>query len=71
MDTTALDSILLLQVAVARLGETELMGWWDTDIAYKLGGAYFLQRLVGPRLAPLAAGEGVYAKLTSHFIHRF
>jgi hypothetical protein len=59
MDHTILDAILLLQLTVARLGEKELMNWWNTDIVYKLGGADFLQRLVGPRMAPLSAGEAV------------
>jgi hypothetical protein len=34
-------------------------GLVDTDIAYKLGGADFLNRLVGATFAPLAAGEAV------------
>ena len=59
MEMTALDSLLLLQLTVARLGEKELLGWWNTDIVYKLGGADFLNRLVGSTFAPLAAGEAV------------
>ncbi len=47
MDLAALDSILLIQLTVARLGEKELLSWWNTDICYKLGGADFLKRLVG------------------------
>lgn len=41
------------------MGEKELMNWWNTDAAYKLGGAPFLQRLLGKTIAPLAAGEAV------------
>lgn len=54
-----LDSILAIQLTIARLGEKELMNWWNTDIAYTLGGADFLIRLCGPRMAPLAAGEAI------------
>jgi len=54
-----LDEILLLQLNVARLGEKELMNWWNTDIAYQHGGSDFLTRLVGAAFAPLAAGEGI------------
>ena len=53
------DEVLLILLTVARLGEKELMHWWNTDIAYKLGGADFLIRLVGPKTASLAAGEGI------------
>ena len=59
MQTAEIDTILLLQLTVARLGEKELLAWWNTDICYKLGGADFLNRLVGPVLAPLAAGEAI------------
>ena len=59
MEMTVLEPLMLLQLTVARLGEKELLGWWNTDIAYKLGGADFLNRLVGTKLAPLSAGEGV------------
>ena len=52
-----LDKILYIQLTIARLGEKELMSWWNTDVVYKLGGADFLQRLVGEIIAPLAAGE--------------
>jgi len=54
-----LDRILFLQLVAARLGEKELLSWWNTDIAYKFGGADFLGRLVGKEIAPLAAGEGI------------
>lgn len=54
-----IDSVLSCLLTVARLGEKELMNWWNTDIAYKLGGADYLQRLLGPEIAPLAAAEGL------------
>jgi len=54
-----LDQILFLQLVVARLGEKELLSWWNTDIAFKFGGADFLARLVGKESAPLAAAEGI------------
>jgi len=54
-----LDKILHTQLIIARLGEKELMNWWNTDIAFNLGGADFLKRLVGNTLAPLAAAEGI------------
>jgi hypothetical protein len=34
-----LDQLLYCQLIIARLGEKELLAWWNTDIAYKLGGA--------------------------------
>jgi len=58
---TEIDEILHLQLIVARLGERELLSWWNTDIAYKLGGADFLGRLLGKEMAPLAAAEGILA----------
>jgi hypothetical protein len=58
---TEIDEILHLQLIVARLGERELLSWWNTDIAYKLGGADFLGRLLGKEMAPLAAAEGIRA----------
>lgn len=61
-----LDHILHLQLAVARLGERELEAWWNTDIAYKLGGAGFLERIAGPEMAPFAAGEGVLLTARLH-----
>lgn len=61
-----IDQLLLLQLAVARLGERELQGWWNTDIAYKLGGAGFLERIAGPEMAPFAAGEGVLLAARLH-----
>jgi len=54
-----LDKIIYIQLVIARLGEKELMNWWNTDIAYELGGAAFLQRLLGNTIAPLAAGEAI------------
>jgi len=53
------DKIIYTQLIIARMGEKELMNWWNTDIAYELGGADFLKRLLGDTLAPLAAGEGI------------
>ena len=53
------DKILYTQLIIARMGEKELMNWWNTDIAFNLGGADFLKRLLGDTLAPLSAGEGI------------
>ncbi len=57
MQPNDLDKIFYTQLVIARLGEKELMNWWNTDVAYKLGGAAFLRRLLGKTIAPLAAGE--------------
>lgn len=54
-----IDKILHTQLIIARMGEKELMNWWNTDIAYEMGGADFLKRLVGETLAPLSTGEGI------------
>ncbi|MBF0231921.1 MAG: BREX-6 system BrxE protein [Desulfamplus sp.] len=54
-----IDKILYTQLIIARMGEKELMNWWNTDIAYEMGGADFLKRLIGDTLAPLAAGEAI------------
>jgi hypothetical protein len=59
MKKSDIDKILYTQLIIARMGEKELMNWWNTDIAYNLGGADFLKRLLGDTLAPLAAGEGI------------
>lgn len=59
MQSEDLDTILYTQLVIARLGEKELMSWWNTDVSYKLGGAAFLQRLLGKTIAPLAAGEAI------------
>ncbi len=59
MQPNDLDKIFYTQLVIARLGEKELMNWWNTDVAYKLGGAAFLQRLLGKTIAPLAAGEAI------------
>ena len=59
MNTQEIDQILHYQLVIARLGEKELMNWWNTDIAYEVGGATFLQDLLGETMAPLAAGEGI------------
>lgn len=53
------DKILYTQLIIARMGEKELMNWWNTDIAYEGSGGDFLQRLLGDTLAPLAAAEGI------------
>ena len=54
-----IDKILHTQLIIARMGEKELMNWWNTDMAYEMGGADFLKRLLGDILAPLSAGEGI------------
>jgi hypothetical protein len=59
MRKSDMDKILHTQLIIARLGEKELMNWWNTDIAYEMGGADFLKRLLGETLAPLSAGEGI------------
>ena len=59
MNIHDIDTILHCQLTVARLGEKELMNWWNTDMAYEVGGATFLQDLLGETMAPLAAGEGI------------
>jgi hypothetical protein len=59
MNIQNIDTILHCQLTVARMGEKELMNWWNTDIAYEVGGATFLQDLLGETMAPLAAGEGI------------
>ncbi len=59
MNPSDTDKILHMQLAVARMGEKELMNWWNTDIAYEMGGADFLKRLLGDTLAPLASAEGL------------
>lgn len=50
------DEILRIQLILARLGERELLSWWNTDIAYKLGGSDFIQRLHG-RVVDREAGR--------------
>ena len=40
------DKIIHTQLIIARMGEKELMNWLNTDIAYELGGADFLKRLL-------------------------
>lgn len=59
MKLNALDQILYTQLVIARLGEKEVKNWWNTDIVFEMGGADFLKRLVGEKLAPLSAGEGI------------
>ncbi len=59
MNKSDIDKILYTQLIIARMGEKELMNWWNTDIAYEMGGADFLGRLLGATLAPLSAGEGI------------
>lgn len=55
----SIDDILVLQLAVARLGERELQNWWNVDIGYKLGGAAFLEKISGAQMAVFAIGEGL------------
>ena len=59
MRKSDIDKILYTQLIIARMGEKELMNWWNTDMAYEMGGADFLKRLLGDTLAPLSAGEGI------------
>ena len=59
MQQSDIDKILHIQLVIARIGEKELNNWWNTDIAFNLGGADFLKRLLGDTLAPLSAGEGI------------
>ena len=59
MQKSDIDKIIHTQLIIARMGEKELMNWWNVDIAFELGGADFLKRLLGDTMAPLAAGEGV------------
>ena len=59
MRKSDIDKVLYTQLIIARLGEKELMNWWNTDISFIEGGADFLQRLLGDTLAPLSAGEGI------------
>jgi len=59
MRKSDIDKILYLQLIISRMGEKELMNWWNTDIAFEMGGADFLKRLLGDTLAPIAAGEAI------------
>jgi hypothetical protein len=59
MRRSDIDKILLTQIIIARMGEKELMNWWNIDITYEMSGADFLKRLLGDTLAPLSAGEGI------------
>ena len=59
MQKSDIDKMIHTQLIIARMGEKELMNWWNVDIAFELGGADFLKRLLGDTMAPLAAGEGV------------
>ena len=59
MRNNDIDKILYTQLIIARMGEKELMNWWNTDIGHKMGGADFLERLLGKVMAPLSAGEGI------------
>jgi len=59
MRKSDIDKILYTQLIIARMGEKELMNWWNTDIAFEMGGADFLKRLLGDKIAPVAAGEGI------------
>ncbi len=59
MNQQDLDDILYYQLIIARLGEKELMNWWNTDIAFELGGSAFLNDLLGETMAPISAAEGL------------
>jgi hypothetical protein len=59
MRKSDIDNIIKTQLIIGRMGEKELMNWWNIDIAYEMGGADFLKRLLGDTLALLAAGEGI------------
>ena len=59
MRRTDIDKILHTQLVIARMGEKELMNWWNIDLAFEMGGADFLERLLGSVLAPISAGEGI------------
>jgi len=59
IEISTIDTILNIQLTICRLGEKEHFNWWNTDIAFKLGGSDFLYRLVGSTLAPLSAGEAI------------
>lgn len=54
-----IDMLIYVQLIIGRLGEKEAMGWWNTDIAHRLGGAKFLTAITNSRVAPLAAAEGL------------
>jgi len=59
MRKSDIDKIISTQLIIARMGEKELMNWWNTDIAYEGAGGDFLKRLLGGVIAPLAAAEGI------------
>jgi hypothetical protein len=59
-----LDTILTLQIAVARLGEKPMRFWWNSDIADADGGADLLHRLVAAEMAPLSVLEGLLLSAT-------
>lgn len=59
MKNNDINKILYTQLIIARMGEKELMNWWNTDIAHEMGGADFLGRLLGKTMALLSAGEGI------------
>jgi hypothetical protein len=59
MRKSDVDKIIHTQLIIARMGEKELMNWWNTDIAYDGAGGDFLNLLLGNVMAPLAAGEGI------------
>jgi hypothetical protein len=48
--------ILYTQLIIARMGEKELMSWWNTDIAHEMGGADFLGRLVAAQKLLVRSG---------------
>lgn len=54
-----LDTILAVQIAVARLGEKPFRFWWNSDIADADGGADLLQRMVGAEMCLFAVADGL------------
>lgn len=54
-----LDTILAVQIVVARLGEKPFRFWWNSDIADVDGGTDLLQRMVGAEMTPLAVADGL------------
>lgn len=57
-----LDTILAVQIAVARLGEKPIHFWWNSDIADVDGGADLLQRMVGAEMALVLLSQAVSSR---------
>jgi hypothetical protein len=66
-----IDKILHTQLIIARMGEKELMNWWNTDIAYKMGGADFLKRLRRYPCAPFSRRRHFKEQFRGQFIQLF